>query len=317
MTRVSRIFENEGLLVGDYRKNQGQMLNPQEDLGLWVLPPPVARLLCRLIIYGKPLEVRLATKLLSPEAAIVHRTLIGACDGKPLKSTKLGALTNAVLGSHQCPGLCEMRHVREHWSTELMVELAQASDKPAGLRAHMQEVAAVSSNHSFKTSKAVYAGVFEARSVGGLRQVELREKLEFSRLFNTVVLGFQNAAIDEVAKKEDGESDFTSQFEQCRQMVRASLAATAPCCCSNTAQAEFSGNGDANFNPDIQTQLEHSCPPQVHGTQAKVVAPDLSQRYGQESYHRGGPGMLHDTAMQVRLFPYYMCRMQLTTMLGR
>lgn len=224
--RVNRIFENEGLLVGDYRKNQGQMLNPQEDLSFWVLPPPVARLLCRLIIYGKPLEVRLATKLLSPEAAIVHRTLIGACDGRPLKSTKLGALTNAVLGSHQCPGVQYMRHVREHWSTELMVELAQSSDKPlaqptAGLRAHMEEVAALSSNHSFKTSKAVYAGVFEAKSVGGLRQIELREKLEFSRLFNTVVLGFGNAPSDELESAERNESSsFISQQSEQSQSVR-------------------------------------------------------------------------------------------------
>jgi hypothetical protein len=54
----------------------------------------------------------------------------------------------------------------------------------------MQEVAALSSNHSFKTAKQTYAGVFERHSVGGLRQSDCREKLEFSRMFNDVVLGF-------------------------------------------------------------------------------------------------------------------------------
>jgi hypothetical protein len=255
--RVNRIFENEGLLVGDYRKNQGQMLNPLEDLSFWVLPAPVARLLCRLIIYGKPLEVRLATKLLSPEAAIVHRTLIGACDGRPLKSTKLGALTNAVLGSHQCPSVQYMRHVREHWSTELMVELAQSSDKPVGLRAHMEEVAALSSNHSFKTSKAVYAGVFEAKSVGGLRQIELREKLEFSRLFNTVVLGFRNAPSDELESADENESSsFISQNGEQSQSVRACAAALAPYKCSNITQA----GADADTGAcGLQTQPVRCC----------------------------------------------------------
>jgi hypothetical protein len=54
----------------------------------------------------------------------------------------------------------------------------------------LQEVAASSSNHSFKTAKQTYAGVFERHSVGGLRQSDCREKLEFSRMFNDVVLGF-------------------------------------------------------------------------------------------------------------------------------
>ena len=182
--------------MGDYRKNQGQMLNPQQDLTLWVLPSPAARLLCRMIIYGKPLEVRLVQQMHSEEAATVHRSMIGACDGKPLKSTKLGILTNACLFQHQCPGVHDMRHVREHFSTEMMLEVAATSSKGSrALQDHLQEVAAIASNHSFKTSKEVYAGVFERNSVGGLRLIDCREKLEFSRMFNKVVLGFDNVKI--------------------------------------------------------------------------------------------------------------------------
>lgn len=124
-----RVFENEGILVGDYRKNQGQMLNPQEDLSLWALPAPAARLLCRLVIYGKPLEVRLASEWFSKEASIVHRTLIGAFEGKPLKSTKLGMLTNAVLSAHGCPSVQFMRHAREHFSMELMLDVSASSNR--------------------------------------------------------------------------------------------------------------------------------------------------------------------------------------------
>jgi hypothetical protein len=167
------------------------MLNPLQDLNLWALPPPAARLLCRLIIYGKPLEVRLTKQMHSEEAAIIHRTTIGACDGKPLKSTKLGLLTNACLFAHQCPGIHDMRHVREHFSTEIMLDVAASSCKGSrALQDHLEEIAATSSNHSFKTAKAVYAGVFERNSVGGLRLIDCREKLEFSKLFNNVVLGF-------------------------------------------------------------------------------------------------------------------------------
>jgi hypothetical protein len=124
-----RVFENEGILVGDYRKNQGQMLNPQVDLGLWALPAPAARILCRLVIFGKPLEVRLVSEWYSIEESIVHRTLIGACEGKPLKSTKLGMLTNAVLSAHACPGVHDMRHAREHFSMELMLDVSSVSDR--------------------------------------------------------------------------------------------------------------------------------------------------------------------------------------------
>lgn len=200
-----RVFEKEGILVGDYRKNQGQMLDPQQDLSLWVLPDPAARLLCRMIIYGKPLEVRLTQQMHSEEAAIVHRTLIGACDGKPLRSTKLGQLTNSCLFEHQCPGVHDMRHVREHFSTEIMLDIAASSGKGSrALQDHLQEVAAISSNHSFKMSKEVYAGVFERSSIGGLRLIDCREKLEFSRLFNNVVLGFGNG-------KRESEQIFVSE----------------------------------------------------------------------------------------------------------
>lgn len=191
--RNFRMFEQEGLFVGDYRKNQGQLLNPSQDLNFWMLPLPAARLLCRLIIFGKPLEVRLAQQFISDDAAIVHRTLLGACDGKPLKSTKLGALTNATLLVHDCPGVHDMRHVREHFSTEIMIQHAEnfnPNQQANVIQSHLFEIAAVASNHSAKTSKEVYAGVFEKNSVGGIRKIELREKLAFSRMFNSLVLGF-------------------------------------------------------------------------------------------------------------------------------
>lgn len=55
-----------------------------------------------------------------------------------------------------------MRHVREHFSTELMLDedcLPRILSKGAQQFAH--EVAAIASNHTAATSKAVYAGVFE------------------------------------------------------------------------------------------------------------------------------------------------------------
>lgn len=55
--------------MGDYRKGEGLMSDPTEDLTMWVLPPEVARLLCRIIIWGKPIEIRLAHQLFGIEAA--------------------------------------------------------------------------------------------------------------------------------------------------------------------------------------------------------------------------------------------------------
>jgi hypothetical protein len=55
-----------------------------------------------------------------------------------------------------------MRHVREHFSTELMLDedcLPRFASKNAQQYAH--EVAAIASNHTAATAKAVYAGVFE------------------------------------------------------------------------------------------------------------------------------------------------------------
>ena len=191
-TRCFRIFENEGVFVGDYRKQQGACANPAEDLTLWVIPAPLARIMCRLIIFGKPIEVRLAQKLLSDASdAVVHRTLFGAFEGKPIKSTKLGDLTNAVLSAHGCPNVHYMRHAREHFSTELALEIADGSKIQANqVASHLFSIAATSSNHSVGTSKSDYAGVFEKNSVGGLRQVDAREKMVYSRTYNRVVLGF-------------------------------------------------------------------------------------------------------------------------------
>ena len=72
------------------------------------------------------------------------------------------------------------------------------------MQLHLEEVAAVASNHSFKTSKERYAGVFEKQSIGGLRLLELREKLAFSRLYNTVVLGFgDDVSSHKIVSQED------------------------------------------------------------------------------------------------------------------
>ncbi len=89
--------------MGDYRKGEGLMTDPTEDLTLWVLPSEVARLLCRIVIWGKPIEIRLAEQLFGIEAAGVHRIMLGAVDGKCMKSTKIGAMTNAVLIAKGCP----------------------------------------------------------------------------------------------------------------------------------------------------------------------------------------------------------------------
>ena len=239
--RNFRVFEQQGLLVGDYRKNQGQLLNPNQDLNFWVLPSPAARLLCRLIIFGKPLEVRLAQKFISDDAAVAHRTLVGACNGQPLKSTMLGALTNATLVAHDCPGIHHMRHVREHFSTELVVQHAENIDpnRSSVVRDHFFEIAAVASNHSAKTSKEVYAGVFEKNSVGGIRKIELQEKLAFSRLFNSVVLGFgikDDADIDVTELADDSavsaltaSSQFLSQETPAKRASQSQLSALSTC----------------------------------------------------------------------------------------
>ena len=59
--------------MGDYRKQEGLMKDPSKDLSLWALPTPLARLLCRIVIFGKPIETRLAQMILGDEAACMHR----------------------------------------------------------------------------------------------------------------------------------------------------------------------------------------------------------------------------------------------------
>jgi hypothetical protein len=118
--------------------------------------------MCRLIIFGKPIEVRLAQKLLSDKAASVHRTLFGAYNGQPLKSTKLGEMSNAALQAHGCPNVHDMRHVREHFSTEFAISTTDLGMIEAHkVAVHLHGIAATSSNHDVKTSKDTYAGVFE------------------------------------------------------------------------------------------------------------------------------------------------------------
>jgi len=164
-TRGFRIFENEGVLVGDYRKQEGTLFDPTEDLTLWVLPLPIARLLCRIVVFGKPIEVRLAQQLLSEDAAVVHRTLLGARDGKPLRSTHLGNCTNAALAAQGCPGVHDMRHVREHFSTELMLqdEDVAIQEEKRMHAVHAHGIAAIASNHCARTARQVYAGVLEKK----------------------------------------------------------------------------------------------------------------------------------------------------------
>jgi hypothetical protein len=56
----------------------------------------------------------------------------------------------------------DMRHVREHFSTELMLDetcLSKFVSREAQQYAH--GIAAMSSNHTASTATAVYAGVFE------------------------------------------------------------------------------------------------------------------------------------------------------------
>ena len=150
-------------MVGDYRKGESLASDPTKDLTLWVLPDPVARLLCRLIIFGKPIEVRLVHRLISAEAAVVHKTMLAAVNGKPLKSTKLGSLTNSLLVTHGCPTVMDMRHVREHFSTELVLEDSSLQQKEDDINrtTQLHAIAAIASNHTPETAKAVYAGVFE------------------------------------------------------------------------------------------------------------------------------------------------------------
>lgn len=163
ITSACRVFEKEGVLVGDYSKGEAAAFNPSEDLNLWVLPVPLSLLLSRIVIFGKPIEVRLAQQLYGTEAAGVHRVLLGAFEGKQLKSTKLGEVTNAALATQRCPTIQSMRHVREHFSTELLLADPQLAAKIQAeeQRAHDYAIATKASNHGTKTAKGVYAGVME------------------------------------------------------------------------------------------------------------------------------------------------------------
>ena len=60
-----------------------------------------------------------------------------------------------------------MRHVREHFSTELMLIedcMSKQISKEAQQYAH--GIAAISSNHSAATATAIYSGVFERNRYG-------------------------------------------------------------------------------------------------------------------------------------------------------
>jgi superfamily II DNA helicase RecQ len=156
-----------------------------------------------------------------------------------------------------------MRHVREHFSMELMLDdtsLSRLTSKNALQYAH--GIAAMSSNHTANTAKAVYAGVFERNrcvmckqcilrvvckqaegwhncivfllnpmwancemslisslfgddkfiSIGGLRKAQVRDKLEFSRKYNRVVLGFDGGTPRNQPSISDGVSHFVSQL---------------------------------------------------------------------------------------------------------
>jgi hypothetical protein len=105
----------------------------------------------------------LVQRLVSAEAAVVHKTMLAAVNGKPLKSTKLGQLTNSLLVTHGCPTLMEMRHVREHFSTELVLQdpsLEKKEDNTNRTR-QLHAIATIASNHTPQTASAVYAGVLE------------------------------------------------------------------------------------------------------------------------------------------------------------
>jgi len=206
------VFENEGILVGDYRKGEGLLADPDKNITLWVLPEPIACLLCRLIIYGKPIEVRLAEKLISSEAAFVHRTILGASNGKALKSTALGDLTNSALAVQGCPGVHDMRHIREFFSMEIMEDMLNPALNVAKQSLeHWKGVASVASNHDPATSKAVYSGVFEKDSVAGLRKVVARDRLQFSRRYNEVVLGYPKSA--DIAKTQSLNNEWDDEMD--------------------------------------------------------------------------------------------------------
>ena len=55
-----------------------------------------------------------------------------------------------------------MRHVREHFSTELILDdgcVSRIMSRQA--QTYAENIAAMTSNHNLATAKAVYAGVFE------------------------------------------------------------------------------------------------------------------------------------------------------------
>jgi len=118
--------------------------------------------------------------------------MLSAWDGKPLKSTKLGAATNEALTVQGCPTVQLMRHVREHFSTELMMSDTQLLSKATASAFHNRSMALaiLSSNHSVDTGVHHYAGVYERNGVGGLRVEMVRQMLAYSCFFNEVVLGF-------------------------------------------------------------------------------------------------------------------------------
>lgn len=67
-----------------------------------------------------------------------------------------------------------MRHVREHFSTELMLEgddiMTKAISREAQQYAH--GVAAIASNHSAATATAIYAGVFERHRYNSVQVID-------------------------------------------------------------------------------------------------------------------------------------------------
>ena len=118
--------------------------------------------------------------------------MLSAWEGKQLKSTKLGAATNEALTVQGCPTVQLMRHVREHFSTELMMSDTQLLSKATAKAIQNRSIALaiLTSNHSVETGLHHYAGMFERDGVGGLRMEQVRQKLAFSALFNEVVLGY-------------------------------------------------------------------------------------------------------------------------------
>ena len=61
-----------------------------------------------------------------------------------------------------------MRHVREHFSTELMLIEEDCMSKKISKEAqqYAHGIAAISSNHSAATATAIYSGVFERNRCG-------------------------------------------------------------------------------------------------------------------------------------------------------